>query len=148
LVHRDWPVLCTDKVRYVGDAVALVAAESPEVARQALERIRVEYEPLPVVTDVFRARRPEAPRVHEDHPTGNLLAELHVRRGDVERAFAGADVVIERTYQTPMIDHAFMEPECAVARRGRTDGWRSTSAPRFPMPTGPRLPPRWGRTYG
>ncbi len=118
LVHRDWPVLCTDKVRYVGDAVALVAAESPEVARQALEHIRVEYEPLPVVADVFQARRPDAPRVHEDHPTGNLLAELHVRRGDVERGFAEADVVIERTYQTPMIDHAFLEPECAVARRG------------------------------
>jgi xanthine dehydrogenase molybdenum-binding subunit len=117
LVHRDWPVLCTEKVRYVGDAVALVAAESPEAARQALERIRVEYEPLPVVADLFQARRPDAPRVHEDHPTGNLLAELHVRRGDTERGFAEANRVIERTYQTPSIDHAFMEPECAVARR-------------------------------
>ncbi len=118
LIHRDWPVLCTDKVRYVGDALALVAAESPEIAQQALERIRVEYEPLPVVADVFQARRPDAPRVHEDHPAGNMLAELHVRRGDVERGFAEAEVVIEQTYQTPMIDHAFLEPECAVARRG------------------------------
>lgn len=118
LVHRDWPVLCAEKVRYVGDAVALVAAETPEIARQALDLIRVDYEPLPVLADPLRALEPEAPRVHEEWPTGNLLEELHVRRGDVERGFAEADVVIERTYRTPMVDHAFMEPECAVARRG------------------------------
>ncbi|MCX8068581.1 MAG: molybdopterin-dependent oxidoreductase [Anaerolineae bacterium] len=118
LLLKDWPVLCTEKVRYVGDAVALVAAETPEVARQALDLIRVDYEPLPVVADPLRALEMDAPRVHEEWPTGNLLEELHLERGDVERGFAEADVVIERTYRTPMVDHAFLEPECAVARRG------------------------------
>ncbi len=118
LVYKDWPVLCTDKVRYVGDAVAIVAAETPEIARQALERIRVEYEPLPVVADARQARLPDAPRVHEDHPTGNLLEKISFQRGDIVRGFAQADVVIEREYQTPAVDHAFMEPECAVARPG------------------------------
>ncbi|MCS7178123.1 MAG: molybdopterin cofactor-binding domain-containing protein [Anaerolineae bacterium] len=132
LIHRDWSVLCADKVRYVGDAVALVAAESPEAARQALEHIRVEYEPLPVVADLSQARRPDAPRVHEEWPNGNLLTELYIQRGDLERGFAEADVVIERTYQTPAIDHAFLEPECAVARRGengRIEGYVGSQIP-------------------
>ncbi|HFD39091.1 MAG TPA: 2Fe-2S iron-sulfur cluster binding domain-containing protein, partial [Anaerolineae bacterium] len=115
LVYQDWPVLCDDKVRYLGDAVAIVAADTPEIARQALEHIQVEYEPLPVVTSAEQAREPDAPIVHEEWKTGNLLEHIKVRLGDVEAGFAQADVIVEREYRTPTYDHMFMEPECSIA---------------------------------
>ncbi|HEY64741.1 MAG TPA: molybdopterin-dependent oxidoreductase [Caldilineae bacterium] len=114
LIYEDWPVLCEDKVRYVGDAIALVAAETRDIATRALELIEVAYEPLPVVSDPVQARRPDAPLVHEEWPTGNLLKHIHVERGDVEAGFAEADIVIEREYRTPFYDHVFLEPECSI----------------------------------
>ena len=111
----DWPVLCYDKVRYVGDAIALVAAESEEIAAQALELIQVEYEPLPVVIGPKEAARPDAPILHEHHPTGNLLAHFHLAQGDVEAGFAQADMIIEREYSTQTVEHAFIEPEAGLA---------------------------------
>jgi aerobic-type carbon monoxide dehydrogenase small subunit (CoxS/CutS family) len=114
LVFHDWPVLCDDKVRYLGDAVAIVAADTPEVAAQALDLIDVEYEPLPVVASAEQARQPDAPLVHEDWETGNLLEHIKVRLGDVEQGFAEADLVVEREYHTPTYDHMFMEPECSI----------------------------------
>ncbi len=114
LVHRDWPVLCHDVVRYVGDAVAIVAADNEEVAAQALKLIDVQYEPLPVVADPEYAHTPEAPILHPNHPTGNLLKHIKVRHGDIEQGFAEADVIIEREYRTPTTEHAFLEPECAI----------------------------------
>lgn len=114
LVYRDWPVLCGDVVRYVGDAVAIVAAESEDIAAQALRLISVEYEPLPVVADPKYAHSPEAPILHPQHPTGNLLKHIKVRHGDVEQGFAEADVIVEREYRTPTTEHAFLEPECAI----------------------------------
>jgi CO/xanthine dehydrogenase Mo-binding subunit/aerobic-type carbon monoxide dehydrogenase small subunit (CoxS/CutS family) len=116
LFLQDWPVLCYDKVRYVGDAVAIVAADTPEVARQALELIRVSYDPLPVVANAITAREPDAPLVHEDWPTGNLFKRIQVRRGDTAAGFGEADLVVERLYHTPAVDHLFLEPECAVGR--------------------------------
>ena len=113
LIFNDWPVLCYDKVRYVGDAVAIVAAETPQLARQALELIEVEYEPLPVVTDPEQALAPDAPKVHQQ---GNLLKHIKVRKGDVTQGFAEADVIVEAEYRTPMYEHAFLEPECSIAR--------------------------------
>lgn len=114
LVYRDWPVLCGDKVRYVGDAVAIVAADSEDTAAHALKLIEVDYEPLPVVADPKYAHSPEAPVLHEKHPTGNLLKHIKVRHGDIEQGFAEADVIIEREYRTPTTEHAFLEPECAI----------------------------------
>jgi xanthine dehydrogenase molybdenum-binding subunit len=114
IVIHDWPVLCDDKVRYTGDAVAIVAADSPEIARQALDLIRVAYEPLPVVASAEAARRPEAALVHEEWKTGNLLDHIVVRLGDVEEGLAEADVVIEREYRTPTYEHMFLEPECSI----------------------------------
>jgi xanthine dehydrogenase molybdenum-binding subunit len=115
LVVNDWPVLAYDKARYVGDAVALVAAESREVAEKALTFIRVDYEPLPVVDSVVTALKPDAPRVHEEAEDGNVLTHIEIRKGDVEAAFVKAEVVCEQVYQTPMGDHVFLEPECSVA---------------------------------
>ncbi len=113
LVYNDWPVLCYDKVRYVGDAVAIVAAETREIAEQALRLIEVEYEPLPVVDDPVAALQPGAPKVHEQ---GNLLKHIHVEKGDLEAGFAEADVIVEGEYQTATTEHAFLEPECAIGR--------------------------------
>jgi CO/xanthine dehydrogenase Mo-binding subunit/aerobic-type carbon monoxide dehydrogenase small subunit (CoxS/CutS family) len=120
LVYPDWPVLCDDKVRYLGDAVAIVAADTPEIAQESLKQIQVEYEPLPTVASAEQAREPGAPLVHEEwEPTaegggGNLLEHIKVRLGDVEKGFAEADVIIEREYHTPAYDHLFMEPECSI----------------------------------
>lgn len=113
LVTIDWPVLCYDKVRYVGDAIAIVAADTQEIAKEALKLIEVEYEPLPVVDTAEYAHQPDAPRVHEK---GNLLKHIKVAKGDVEQGFAEADVVIERIYHTASTEHAFLEPECAIGR--------------------------------
>ncbi len=105
-------VLADGVVRYQGEPVALVAAETPELAQQAVEAIEVEYEPQPGVFDPEAALAPASPRVHEE---GNLLARWQVRRGDVERALAQADVVVEQTYRCQMVDHAYLEPEAGVA---------------------------------
>jgi xanthine dehydrogenase molybdenum-binding subunit len=123
-VHEiDWPVLCYDKVRYVGDAIALVVAESEEVAEEALNLIEVDYEPLPVVTGPKEAARPDAPILHDAERVerlghgayGNFLAHFHLENGDVEAGFAQADVVVEREYTTQTVEHAFIEPEAGLA---------------------------------
>jgi len=114
LVYRDWPVLCHDVVRYVGDAVAIVAADSEDIAAQALALIEVDYQPLPVVADPIYAHSPEAPVLHPEHPTGNLLKHIKVRHGDIDKGFAEADVIVEQTYRTPTTEHAFLEPECSI----------------------------------
>ncbi len=117
LVENDWPVFAGGKypARYVGDPLALVVADSDEIAQEAITLIAVEYDVLPAVTDPVEARKPEAPVLHPDRPTGNLLKHIKVRHGDVDTGFAQADVIVERTYRTPMTEHAFMEPECSVA---------------------------------
>ncbi len=114
LVHLDWPVLAGDKVRYMGDPVAIVAADTQAIADEALDLIEVEYEPLPVVADPVYAHQPDAPLVHEDWEGGNLLKHIKVRHGDMAKGFADADVIVERTYRTATTEHAFLEPECAI----------------------------------
>ncbi len=115
LVVSDWPSLVGlgEKVRTVGDALAIVAAETREIATQALELIEVELEPLPIVSGPVQARQPDAPMIH---PSGNLLKHIKVRKGDMQEGFAGADLVLEHTFYTPIHDHAFLEPECSIAR--------------------------------
>jgi len=105
-------VLADHVVRFQGEPIALVAAETPEAAQQALEAIEVEYEPQPGVFDPEAALHPGAAQVHEE---GNLLARWHVERGDAAAALATADVVVEGTYRCQFIDHAYLEPEAGVA---------------------------------
>ena len=114
LVTIDWPVLCREKVRYAGDAVAIIAALDDDAADAAMAAIEVEYEPLPAVLDPIEANRPDAPRVHEHRETGNLLKHIKVRKGDVRAGFDEAEVIIERTYRTPRTEHLFLEPECSI----------------------------------
>jgi CO/xanthine dehydrogenase Mo-binding subunit/aerobic-type carbon monoxide dehydrogenase small subunit (CoxS/CutS family) len=114
IVILDWPVLCGDKVRYAGDAVAIVAADTENIAARAVDLIQVEYEILPAVTDAMEAIRPGAPLLHEDHPDGNLLKHIKVNKGDIETGLKEADVIVDRTYRTPTTEHMFLEPECAI----------------------------------
>ncbi|GAB4450269.1 MAG: molybdopterin-dependent oxidoreductase [Anaerolineales bacterium] len=114
LVIYDWPVMVGvgERVRYVGDAIAIVAAESPEIAEQAAGLIEAEFDPQPVITNPVQARQEGVPQIHEK---GNLLKHIKVRKGDVEQGFAEADVILEHTFHTQTTDHAFMEPECSIA---------------------------------
>jgi len=110
-VH-DQPALAEDKVRFIGDAVAVAFAESEAQAAAAVQAIRVDYEPLPAVFSPQEALQPDAPRVHA---AGNLLHHAILRHGDVARGFAEAAVVVEGDYSTPMVEHAFLEPEAGLA---------------------------------
>ena len=106
-------VLADKKVHYMGEAVALVAAESEEIAEEALRKIRVQYEPVPGVYDPLEALKPDAPRVQEGRD--NLVIRYEVEQGSVETGFADADVIVENTYRVPFVDHAYLEPESGVA---------------------------------
>lgn len=108
----DQPVICGDKVRYVGDAVALVAAETEKIAQQALELIEVDYEILPAVLDPREALKEDAPQIHEK---GNLLSYNKLRKGDLEAGWREAEVVLERTYRVPFLEHAYLEPDVTMA---------------------------------
>jgi CO/xanthine dehydrogenase Mo-binding subunit/aerobic-type carbon monoxide dehydrogenase small subunit (CoxS/CutS family) len=113
LLNPHQPVLAGDQVRYTGEPVALVLAESEAVAESALKQIKVEYEPLPAVLSAEEGLKDDAFVLH---PGGNLVHHVAVRRGDTEQAFADADVIVEGEYSTPMVEHAYLEPEAAVAR--------------------------------
>ncbi len=108
----DQPLLATFKVRQCSDRVALVAAESADQARAAAGAVRVLYRELPAVLSVEQALSEEAPRIHDE---GNVLARKQVIRGDVERAFRGAAVVLDATYLTGYQEHAYLEPNGAIA---------------------------------
>jgi CO/xanthine dehydrogenase Mo-binding subunit len=114
LVYYDWPALAHGKVRFVGDPVAVVAADTAEIAAAALDLIEVTYEPLPVVDGPEAALAAEAPLVHEEWETGNLFKHIKVRHNDIDQGFAEADLIVERTYHTATTEHAFLEPECAI----------------------------------
>lgn len=110
--RQDQPVLCEDRVRYVGDAVALVGAETEEIAEEALSLIKVDYEQLPLVDDPRRSLEKDTIKLHEK---GNIVHELHFTRGDIQKGFAQADVIVENTYSMQMVDHAFLETEAGLA---------------------------------
>ncbi|WP_433744018.1 xanthine dehydrogenase subunit D [Paenibacillus amylolyticus] len=106
----DQPVFCEDIVRYVGDAIAAVAADSPERAALALDAIRVEYEEFTPLNSTDAALAPGAPELHE-HGPGNVLHRTKIKRGDAEQAFATCDHIVTETYYTPRQMHAYMETE-------------------------------------
>jgi CO/xanthine dehydrogenase Mo-binding subunit len=114
VVFADMPVLAEIQVCSVNTAVAAVAAETEEIASEALKLVKVEYEPLSAVFDPVDAMQKEAPLVHPERKT-NVLYHLPIRKGNVKRAFEQAAVVVEDTYRTQMVDHAFLQPEAALA---------------------------------
>ncbi len=128
----DQPVLCgpgggkagsakpgADVVRFVGDQVALVVAETEAQARAACKLIQVEWEDLPIVLDPEEAMQPGAPQLHP-HSQDNICYHYRIRKGDVDAAFAEAlaegGVIVEGVYQTPVQEHAYLQPEAGVAR--------------------------------
>ena len=129
LAIADQPVLADDKVRMMGDAVALVAADTLEIAEEACRLIKIDYEELPGVFTIEDALREGAPKVHAE---GNLLQHTNLRKGDVTEGFAKSDIIIENVYHTQRVEHAYIEPESSVAHLGY-DGvlmvWTSTQYP-------------------
>ncbi len=105
------PVLAEGRVRFQGEPVVAIAADTPEIAAEAAARVRVEYEPLAGVYDPLEAMKPGAPAVHDG---GNLLRAWHIRKGEVAEGFARAEVVVERTYRTPFVDHVYLETESGI----------------------------------
>jgi CO/xanthine dehydrogenase Mo-binding subunit len=125
IVTQNQYILAEDRVRYLGDGVALVAAVSREVAEEALLRIDVDYEVLPVVTDAEEAMREDAPKIHGDT---NIFVHHKVRRGDTTKGFAEADFVIERKFKTQFVEHAYLEPEAVLAEPAEQGGVRITGS--------------------
>jgi CO/xanthine dehydrogenase Mo-binding subunit/aerobic-type carbon monoxide dehydrogenase small subunit (CoxS/CutS family) len=111
---NDQPVMARGKVRYVGEAIAAVAAEDVLTARRALGKIKVDYEPLPAVFDVDAALRPGAPVLH-DYAPDNITKHIPIRVGDIAKGFAESDLIVEQTYTTQPIEHAYLEPEAGLA---------------------------------
>jgi CO/xanthine dehydrogenase Mo-binding subunit len=111
-VHTDAPVLVRDVVRYAGEPLALIAAETEALAEKARDLIEVEYEPLPGVFDPLEAMKPGAPIVQ---PPDNVVARWRIRKGDLPAGMEMADLVIENTYRVPFVDHAYIEPESGLA---------------------------------
>jgi len=111
---NDQPVMARGKVRYVGEAVAAVAADDVLIAKRALAAIKVIYQPLASVFDPDEAMRPGAPVVHDDAPD-NITKHIPIRVGDTEKGFAQSDLVVEETYSTQAIEHAYLEPEAGIA---------------------------------
>jgi CO/xanthine dehydrogenase Mo-binding subunit len=114
LIESDQPALCSDKVRFEGDKVALVVAESKAAAAAGAKLVSVTYEDLPAVTDMRAAMAPDAPLVHEAHGS-NILFHMPIRKGDVAKALTAADVVLEDEFVTTWQEHAFLQPEAGVA---------------------------------
>lgn len=133
----DETLFAFDKVRYVGDEIAAVAAVDPATALEALELIKVDYEELPAVFDMFEAMKEGAPQIHDEFP-GNVNAEVHQEFGDTEAALARCDVVVDHTFLNKRQDAAFIEPHSCIAAfdlNGKLTLYTSTQVPHYVMRT-------------
>ncbi|MGD8402826.1 MAG: xanthine dehydrogenase family protein molybdopterin-binding subunit [Anaerolineales bacterium] len=123
LQWQDQPVLCGpgsskeggDIVRFVGDQVAVIVAETETQAAAACDLIQVEYEDLPLILDSEAAMQSDAPRVHEEIGDSNICVHYKIRKGDIQAGFENADVIVEGEYRTPVQEHAFLQPEAGLA---------------------------------
>lgn len=115
-LKHDWDTMIAvgDTTHYLGDAICLVAAETPEILEEAKKLVEVEYEVLEPITDPVEAMKEDSPRVHI-HSEGNILAHEHLVRGDAKKAIEEAKYKVTRRYETPFTEHAFLEPEAAIA---------------------------------
>ena len=113
-LQQDWDVMIAKGsiTRCVGDAICLVVAETREILEKAKKLVRIDYEELKPVTSIKEAMQEDAPKVHSK---GNLCQSRHVTRGDAKTALANSKYVVTQSYRTPFTEHAFLEPECAVA---------------------------------
>lgn len=113
LIIQDQPVLCTEKVRYLGDPLAIVVAETEEIAKRALQLIQVEYSPLPVISSPFQALKEDAPFIHEG---GNLLHHAKLARGDVNKGFLESTHIFSHSFSTAPLDQIPLQVEAGVAK--------------------------------
>ena len=113
-IQQDWDVMIAkgDVTRCVGDAICLVVAETEEILKEAKKLVKIDYEPLEPVRNIQEAMAENAPKLH---PGGNLCQSRHVTRGDAKAALAKSKYVVTQSYCTPFTEHAFLEPECALA---------------------------------
>lgn len=128
---EDWTILASDKARFCGDEIAAVAAVDEDIAEEALDLIKVEYEELPIVTDPLEAMEPGAPLVHDDKP-GNIAVEFNLEAGDVDQALKDSHVVYEDRFYTNQVYQAYLEPMGAMADvdpSGRITLWIGTQIP-------------------
>jgi len=109
----DQQVLCEDRVRWLGDRVAVVVAETEAVAREAAAVVSVEYDPLPILDDPRESMKPGSPLVHENRES-NVLVHYPIRAGDLDAGFSKADVIVEGYYLTPHVEHAYLQPEAGL----------------------------------
>lgn len=122
LIMPDQPVLCgpgsskpfADRVRFIGDQVALVVAESEAIAMTALDLIKVEFEDMPVITDPLEAMKEGETLIHPDTES-NIFFQPRIRKGDIDKGFEEADIILEEEYRTPAQEHAYLQPEAGVA---------------------------------
>ena len=111
-IIKDQPLFAEDKVRFYGEPLALIAADTPEKADIYAKLVKVEYEPLEVVSKPEEALKADSPLVHE---TGNLLSDQHFSKGDVEGAFRQSVLILEDTFTVPVVDHVYLESEAGVS---------------------------------
>ena len=142
---RDIPVLCWDKVRYIGDKVAAVAAETLEAAEEAIGLIEVEYEELPAVFDPLEAMKPGAPILHDDASAydgapkdimvkdiPNVCNRVIWKKGDIDQGFREADLVLEHTFRVPLRHQGYIEPQAFLVKideDGQVLAWSSSKSP-------------------
>jgi CO/xanthine dehydrogenase Mo-binding subunit len=141
---KDAPVLAYDRVRYIGERVAAVAADDEEIAQRALDLIEVEYEEWPAIFDPVEALQPDAPILHPDFNSyfgfkykqetpSNIHLQTHLERGDVERGFAEADLIVENTYVTQRQSQGYLEPHALLVHIDPADGrvhvWHCNKVP-------------------
>ncbi len=132
VARKDQPVLVDDRIRHRGDGVALVVAESRRAMKEGIAAVTVTADPLPGVFDMETALRPDAPRIHEDHPDGNILLKGHLTTGKGTAAFADCAHVVEAEFDLPCQEHAYLETEAgwAIAREdGSVEITASTQTP-------------------
>ncbi len=132
IIHKDMPVLVDDRICYVGDAVALVLAETRQALKLAISLVKCEIEKTPGVFDPETAMATDGPQLHEAFP-GNILMEAEIRKGDAPAALAGCDVVVEGEFSTPVQAHAFLETENGLARMEEDGGISMTISTQSPF---------------
>lgn len=120
-LKKDWDTLITEGeiTRYLGDSIVLVAAETKQALEEAKKLVKIEYEELTPITSPIEAMKEDAPKIHED---GNILVEKQLIRGNAEEKIINSKYVVTRSYSVPFNEHAFLEPECAIAGPNEDDG--------------------------
>jgi len=115
LIVPDQPVFADKKVRYIGDVIAAAYAENERIAEKAISKIKVKYEPLPIINTPQEAIKKDAILIHDNEEKSNIFTRMESGRGNVKEGFDNADIILEGDYKTQFIEHAYLEPEAAVA---------------------------------